>query len=632
MGKIALIAPSEEIFTTGSRIAAELGLQKITDCYIGWMNQGVAFARQAEAGGADVIISRGGTAELISKSGIQAPLIEIPITFQDLAEILIKAREIADEQNPRIAVLAFRNMIRNIEVFARVMALDLKIYRLDSEEDIAAVTGRALKENNDVVIGGIQTTVMSKAYGAKALLLTSGEESYRDALLQAERVLYARTLEKERSKMFRVLVDYSIQGIIGIDSEKKISVFNNAAERLIGINAGQALSKNIHSVFPSMRLDTLSEGSKVKLGELVQVNEKKLIANIIPIDVGESVSGAMITLEDIGQIVEMEAAIRQEIYSKGLYAQYHFEDILGSSAALAETKRIAEEYAGIDATVIITGASGTGKELYAQSIHNASKRRQRPFVAVNCGAIPSSLLESELFGYAEGAFTGANKKGKPGLFELAHGGTIFLDEIGEMDKLAQTSLLRVIQERRVMRLGGEKYLPIDVRIIAASNNNLARLVQEGRLREDLYYRINVLPLELPALKDRPGDALFIARHFLKVYNEMFDRKQVLSGHAKAFIESYEWPGNVRELRNYVERLVVTQKESVITVGIAEKTAISVPEKTNDKQSEKAQILLALAETGYNQQEAAKRLGINRSTLYRKMKSLHIELKKSAFDE
>ncbi len=637
MGKIAFIAPSEEIFATGKRIVAELGLQKITDCYIGWMNQGVALARKAETEGADAIISRGGTAELISKSGIQVPLVEIPITFQDLAGTLLKAREISGKENPKIAVLAFRNMIRNIEVFAQVMDLDLKIYRLDLEEEITPVTERALKENNDVIIGGIQTTMLSAAYGAKALLLTSGEDSYRDALLQAQKVLYARTLEKERTKMFRVLIDYSIQGIIGIDSEKKISVFNNAAERLIGINAGQALGKNIYSVFPSIPLGAISDKPKVMLGELIQIQEKRLIANIIPIDVGESISGAMITLEDVGQIVEMEATIRQEMYNKGLSAHYRFVDILGSSPPLVETKRIAMEYAAIDATVIITGASGTGKELYAQSIHNASKRRRRPFVAVNCGAIPSSLLESELFGYAEGAFTGANKKGKPGLFELAHGGTIFLDEIGEMDKLAQTSLLRILQERRVMRLGGDKYLPVDVRIIAASNSNLASLVKEGRLREDLYYRINVLPLELPALKNRLGDPLFIAGHFLAEYNNLFNRKLVLSEDSKAFIESYEWPGNIRELRNYIERFVVTQKEGVISaepaariLEKADKHTILPAKKTTDKSTEKAQILKILAETGYNQQETAMQLGMNRSTLYRKMKSLHIELKKSAF--
>lgn len=637
MSKITFIAPYKEVFEIGKRVMAEFGLLEKTDFHIGWMKQGVEIARKAEAEGTDLIISRGGTAELIAQSDVQVPIVEIPITFEDLAEALLKARELANKDTPQIAVLAFSNMIKNIEVFARVMDLDLKIYRLDSEEDITPITEQALNEDNDVIIGGIKSTVIATDKRAKAVLLSSGENSYRDALVQATRVLYARTLEKERMKMFRVLIDYSIQGIISIDNEKKISVFNSAAERLIGISAGQALGKNIQSIFPSIPPDVLLDKPKVMLGELMQIHGKKLMINIIPIDVGENVSSTMITLEDIGQIVEMEATIRKEIYSRGLNAQYHFNDILGVSPPMTEVKRIAMEYAAIDATVIILGASGTGKELYAQSIHNASKRRQRPFVAVNCGAIPSSLLESELFGYAEGAFTGANKNGKPGLFELAHGGTIFLDEIGEMDKLAQTSLLRIIQERRVMRVGGNKYLPIDVRIIAASNKNLAQLVHNGHMREDLYYRINVLPLELPALKDRPGDALLIANHFLSQYNSAFNRNIILSKQAKAFIETYEWPGNVRELRNYIERLVVTVKESVVTAEAAsqmlatiKKVSIQPAANTENKDAEKMKILDMLLETHYNQKETAKRLGMDRSTLYRKMKTFNIEITKSTF--
>jgi len=634
MGKIAFIAPYEDIIRTGQRIVAEFALSNETEFHIGWMNKGVEIARKAESDGVDAIISRGGTAELIARSGVQVPVVEIPITFQDLAEALLKARAIADKDDPHIAVLAFSNMMRNIEVFARVMNLDLKIYLLDSEESIAPVTEQALTENS-VVIGGFLSTKIALARQAKAILLNSGDDSFRDAILQVQRVLYARTLEKKRVKMFRVLIDYSTQGIIGVDSEKNISVFNNAAEQLIGINAGQAVGKSIHSILPSIPRSTVLDKSQGVLGELIQTNEKRLIANIIPIDVDGSGSGAMITLEDVGQIVEMEATIRQEMYSRGFSAQYRFEDILGTSPPMVEVRRIAMEYAGIDATVVITGASGTGKELYAQSIHNASKRQHRPFVAVNCGAIPSSLLESELFGYAEGAFTGANKKGKPGLFELAHGGTIFLDEIGEMDKLSQTRLLRIIQERRVMRLGGDKYLPVDVRIIAASNSNLEHMVQMGMLREDLYYRIKVLPLELPALKDRPGDALLIAHHFLNVYNKMFDRDQVLSEQVKAFIESYEWPGNVRELRNYIERLVVTQKESVIAAatapripGTVERTAVPQEKRKVDANAEKMRILKALEDTNYNQNETARRLCMDRSTLYRKMKALDIALKKT----
>jgi transcriptional regulator with PAS, ATPase and Fis domain len=634
MGRIAFIAPYEEILAIGEQVVAKLGLSEKIDCHVGLLNQGVEIARRAEANGAEVIIARGGTAELIAKAGVQVPIVEIPISIQDLSEALLNAKKVTGQDYPKIAMLAFKNMMPSLEVFAKIMHICLTIYQIDSEEEIKPAVERALQDDMEVIVGGIKTITLAEERGAKTVLLKYGEDSYREAVLQAVKVLYARTLEKERMKKFRVLVDYSIQGIIGIDSDKKISVFNSSAERLLSLDAQQVIGKNIDSLFPTIPLDTCLNEAKATLGELIKINNKKLMANIIPIDVGETVKGAMITIEDVGQIVEMEATIRNEMYSKGLSAQYQFEDILSSSERIAEVKRIAQEYAAIDATVLITGESGTGKELYAQSIHNASKRRQRPFVAVNCGAIPASLLESELFGYVEGAFTGAHKKGKPGLFELAHGGTIFLDEIGEMDKLAQTSLLRVIQERRVMRLGGDKYLPIDVRIIAATNRNLTQLVKEGTLREDLYYRINVLPLELPFLRECPGDALFIAEHFLSVYNKMFNRNITLDEHARAFIGNYEWPGNIRELRNYIERLVVTSKESMITaetaariLGRAEKNSVCVTASAGVNNVDKELILRVLTETKYNQKEAAKRLGIDRSTLYRKLKALNMQVKR-----
>jgi transcriptional regulator with PAS, ATPase and Fis domain len=634
MGKIVLIAPYEELLSISQKLISDMELGGQVDCYFGLHHQGVEIARRAEASGADVIISRGGTAELIART-VQVPVVEIPITIQDLSEAILQAKRLADCDTPRITVLAFKNMMLSMEVFAKVMDIRLKLYQIQSVEEIESVLAPALQDETDVLIGGITTTALAAARGVKTVLLVSGEESCRAALLQAEKVLYARTLEKERLQKFRVLVDYSIQGIIGIDDDRRITVFNNAAERLLNLGAQHALGKNIVSILPALPLDTCLNEARAALGELLKINNRKLMANIIPINVGEMIRGAMITIEDVGQIVEMEAAIRSEIYSKGLSAQYHFEDILGSSPGISEARRVAREYAAIDATVLISGASGTGKELFAQSIHNASRRGRRPFVAVNCGAIPSTLLESELFGYVEGAFTGAHRKGKPGLFELAHGGTIFLDEIGEMDKLAQTSLLRVIQERRVMRLGADKYLPIDVRIIVATNRDLMQLVKEGKLREDLYYRLNVLQLELPSLREYPEDALFIAGHFLDVYNGMFDRNVGLTDKVRAFIAGYDWPGNIRELRNYMERLVVTSKENFIQTPAGEqkqkpatKKPVNLTAMNWKSDSWKPRILDALAETKYNQKEAARLLGIDRSTLYRKLKALNIEVRKS----
>jgi PAS domain S-box-containing protein len=637
MSKIAFIAPYEEIYQIGKRVVSDLQLTDKIDCYLGWMGEGVKIARKLESDGVEVIISRGGTAELITFSDVKVPVVELPISFQDLADTLLKVKAVTTVDRPRIAVLAFKNMVQNIDVFARVMDLNLTVYELRSEEDISLCVDRAIKTQADVIIGGYWTTIIAAEAGFPTILLTSGEDSYRSAVQQAEQIAYARSLEKERMQKFRALVDYSIQGIIGIDHNRRISVFNNAAERLLGLCAQNMIGKKLHEVLPVSPFHIDWENAEAITGEIVQLNGKKFIANVIPIDIGGAVSGMMITIEDIGRIVELEANIRNGIYSKGLYAQYRFSDIDGNSPQIRETKRIAQEYAKTDATVLISGASGTGKELFAQSIHNASKRQTKPFIAVNCGAIPANLMESELFGYAEGAFTGAMRKGKPGLFELAHGGTIFLDEISEMDKLAQTTLLRVIQERRIMRVGGDRYLPIDVRIIAATNRPLSQMVADGLLREDLYYRLNVLPLDVPPLKDRQGDALFIARKFLDYYNKMFGKQLVFSKEAEDFIETYDWPGNIRQLRNYVERLVVITKGNIIRLDTA--ADIGAPPFNStaadssckpihlDTTNEKNTIVSVLAQTGYNQKEAAKKLGIDRTTLYRKMRTYNITIKK-----
>ena len=574
MEKIAFIAPFEGILAMGQKAIEELGLEDKVKCYLGMHAYGVEIAQQAVNSGADVIVSRGGTAGLIAKSGIQIPVVEIPITVQDLAEALVKAKKLTGLDNPKIAVIAYKNMIYSVEVFTKVMDIQLIIYEVDTEEEIPRMVERAIQEKLDVLIGGKITTTLATDLGVKTVLLASGTDSFRMAFQQAEKLSYVRRLEKERMQKFRVLVDYSTQGIISIDSEKCIEVFNSAAERLLGYSAIEVTGKDIETVCSSLPVDSCLKEAKDLRGELLKINNKKIIANIIPIIIGEVVTGAMITIEDVGQIVEMEATIRKSNYSKGLTAQYQLSDIRGLSPQIIETKRIAQEYASIDATVLILGGSGTGKELFAQGIHNASKRKQRPFVAVNCGAISSSLLESELFGYVEGAFTGANKKGKAGFFELAHGGTIFLDEIAEMDKIAQTSLLRVIQERRVMRLGDDKYIPIDVRIIAATNKNLFQLVKEGTFREDLYYRLNVERLVL-ITKDRDISA----------------------------------------------ELLETM------LGVSVEQSMSPVITTEEDTSEKTKILRVLKETGNNQQEAAKRLGIDRSTLYRKLKALKIEVKK-----
>jgi len=281
--------------------------------------------------------------------------------------------------------------------------------------------------------------------------------------------------------------------------------------------------------------------------------------------VGSEIGGAVVTFQSVNRVQELENRIRRKIFLKGHTSKYRFRDILGASPSLKQAIRMAEKYSRVDANVLITGETGTGKELFAHSIHAESPRAEGPFVAVNCAALPEPLLESELFGYAEGAFTGAMRGGKVGLFELAHRGTIFLDEIGELPLSFQAKLLRVLQEREIMRVGDDRVIPVDVRVIAATNLNLQRLTEEGKFRRDLLFRLDVLRVDVPPLRERREDIFFLLRYYLDIFAQKFAKGRVLLDPSiEEYLCGYSWPGNVRELVNLCERIAALYEGTPIT--------------------------------------------------------------------
>ncbi|HVJ49169.1 sigma-54 interaction domain-containing protein [Desulfitobacterium sp.] len=323
---------------------------------------------------------------------------------------------------------------------------------------------------------------------------------------------------------------------------------------------------------------------------------------------------------------------------------YTFEDILGESEALNKTKSMAKFVANGISSILIYGETGTGKELFAQSIHNASNRRNKPFVALNCGALPATLIESNLFGYEEGAFTGAKKGGSPGAFEQANGGTFFLDEVSEMELSLQTKLLRVLQEREVVRIGGFKPLKVDVRVIASTNKDLNELISEGKFRQDLYYRLNVVQIKIPELRERQGDISLLARYFIKKYNNFFGKSiEDIDHETLKVLQNHTWPGNVRELQNCIEHAMnmVERDDSILLVqhlpsylhqrvaqvydplvveiqpgGLNLSDALKVTERTIIKK--------ALQVCKYKKVKAAQLLGISTTTLWRRLTELGLE--------
>ena len=310
------------------------------------------------------------------------------------------------------------------------------------------------------------------------------------------------------------------------------------------------LGQKAMECFPEIPFaEALDQQESVK-SKLIQRNGVYLYAEVVLVTEASRLIGAFAIVKKFNDMEQQQHQLRLQLVQKGYRAKYTFEDIVGQSEVMLEAKALARRMAEVDSAVLVSGESGSGKELFAQAIHNASSRNCYPFVAVNCAAIPENLLESELFGFEEGSFTGAKKGGRRGLFEFAHQGTLFLDEIGEMSLGLQAKLLRILQEKEVVRVGGDRVIKVDVRIIAATNEDLRTLVSRGRFRRDLYYRLSVLPLKIPPLRLRGSDILLLAQRFQQ---QLGDNKELPPAIRTAFLQ-HAWEGNVRELRNYIERI------------------------------------------------------------------------------
>ncbi|RSK27185.1 AAA family ATPase [Bacillus sp. HMF5848] len=361
------------------------------------------------------------------------------------------------------------------------------------------------------------------------------------------------------NKHLKRVVDGVNDGILAVRFDGTITVFNEIMEKFTSVAASNAIGNNIDSVISNKQLvefilsEQQTEDNAFSLGSYDTIVHRFCL---------QSEETIVATFKNPHEAIEMERTLRRELVKKGYYAKYTFADIIGRSKVLQDTKETAAKLAKTDLTVLIQGESGTGKELFASAIHNQSIRNKSPFLAVNFSALTEDLMESELFGYEEGAFTGAKKGGKKGLFEQANGGTIFLDEIGDISLKLQARLLRVLQEKEIMRIGGNKIIPVDVRVIAATNKDLLRMIHEGVFREDLYHRLKVLFLHLPELRNRREDIEFLIQHFIKKSGRT---------HIKINIDvidqlmQYQWFGNVRELKNSIDYMLAVCDGNVITV-------------------------------------------------------------------
>jgi transcriptional regulator with PAS, ATPase and Fis domain len=359
-------------------------------------------------------------------------------------------------------------------------------------------------------------------------------------------------------KRLDLLLQISDDGIIGVNSDGIIYFLNEAAEKIIRMKKEEVVGRYGEAIISDLSFREALTAKKIIKKRVIKYRGDYLVLSLYPIMSAHSAKDCIILIREFKETEKQQHNLRKQIIKNGHVAKYDFNDIIGQTAPIVYSKTTAQKMASSDSSILICGESGTGKELFAQAIHNSSKRRDYQFIAINCGAIPENLLESELFGYEEGAFTGAKKGGKLGYFELAHQGTLFLDEISELALNLQSRLLRVLQEKEVVRIGGESVISVDVRIIAATNNNLRQLVKKKQFREDLFYRLNVLPLNLPTLRERKEDIPLLLENFKKQMKADFN----LSNEVMKKIHQYDWDGNIRELRNFTERLMYIGKKEI----------------------------------------------------------------------
>lgn len=474
----------------------------------------------------------------------------------------------------------------------------------------------------------------ARKFGFRVMTYHCGLKALLSGLQEAEKAVEVRRKEQYQKEYVNAVLNYAQEGIIAVDEQGHITAVNPVAAEVFGIEPGKVIGKLAVEHLPNSRMEQVIQSGEAELGKLQRIGgSRTILVNRVPILHNGTSRGAVSTFKDVTRFQELEQQIRSSLYLKGHYARYGLEDIIGETERIREVTTKIQLYANSRATVLIYGESGTGKELAAHCLHRCSKRSQGPFVAVNCATIQESLMESELFGYEEGAFTGAVKGGKKGLFALAHGGTIFLDEIDGISEQIQLRLLRVLQEREIRPVGSAKILPIDVRVIAATNSRMGERVRQGRFRGDLYYRLNTLEIEMPPLRERTEDIPLLVDFLLKKHSQQ-PVTPFLEPKALGLLKRYPWEGNVRELENTIERLLALMPSKGRISGdlVAEALEGEVSRETEENQvtlplegslaKMKQQIIgETLLQCHDHRKKTASRLGISAVHLSRLLKEM-----------
>lgn len=599
--------------------------------YLEAMENALPIAKRLIAGGVDVILGGGATGRLLLGS-LGAPVVVIERTSLDILRALIKAKNFGS----LIGLTCYAKPPAGLDLFEKLLNIRIRPIPFSSTKELVNGIARAESEGINCIVGGGVCKEIASTHGLDAVVVIPGHEVILQALEEAAAIAAAQRREREKTQRLHIILESINEGVIGIDDRGNIDILNRMAADKLGLDTGKTLGKPLASIVKNTGLLQALRSGKAKVDTIRRIAGENVVISSSPITVGGKIKAAVATFRLASRIQNIDRELKEKLYERGFSPRYRLDDLKGMSPAILRLKAKATRYAGTDAALLIQGETGTGKEILAQSIHALSGRAAKPFVAVNCAALSEPLLESELFGYEEGAFTGAKKGGKVGLFELAHGGTILLDEIADISFRLQVRLLRVLEEKVVMRVGGDRIIPVDVRVISSTHKNLDQEVQCRNFRPDLRYRLAVLHLHIPPLRERKEDVESISRYLLIRHGAS---PGILSPRTITLLQAYDWPGNVRQLdallRRYsllleradgdeglLEELLDEMRRSanrdVISPGLQTPSSANLKEALSEFEAE--HITSTLQDVAFNKTEAARRLGISVTTLWRKMQS------------
>ena len=626
--QMTLIAPYKGL---DARIFRQVA--KDLRCRIKFMDlafdEAIEAAKRLSPDTCDVVLSRGVTVDVV-KQNSSIPVVPIDFSAWDLLQAL---QPYAGHVR-NVAFFRYSTPLPGLSSVEKALGMRIKEHLYGSKNEMHLRLIQLDPADVELFVArGTLVCQWATAAGFPTLEIIDGEISAKRTLLEAVNVARARRSERQRTARFGAILDAIDEGIVVYDAQGKVNLITPSAESLLNCAKKEALGEHIRTVMPGVFSPGTLAGDKAEHGRVHDIRGTTLVINRVPILFQGQNVGTVCSISDARRIYKAEAKLRNKLKSKGFTTRYSFGDIRTRSPHVRHLKELGVLYASTDANLLICGESGTGKELFAQSIHAASLRKDKPFVAVNCAAIPEGLLESELFGYEEGAFTGAQKGGRPGKFELADTGTLFLDEIGDMPFDMQVKLLRVLQSGEIQRVGGLRTVPVDLRIISATNKDLKQAIAQHQFRADLYYRISTLSILVPPLRERAEDILPLAEHFIHRHELRLNRHPVpLPQETAEAILRYPWPGNIRQLESAVERAVHLAEGGALLpehFGIADlmenrRPAAPTPAQATLEDIERQAIAAALVRFGGNISQTAFALGVSRPTLYRKMSKYGLE--------